>query len=69
MSELVHIINPDLPGAKSSIQVGTAFEKVWEKRGWKIVSAQEAIAHDEAVAAGEPAAKSGKSARAAGGEG
>ena len=69
MSELVHIINPDFPGAKSSIQVRTAFEKVWEKRGWKIVSAQEAIAHDEAVAAGEPAAKSGKSARAAGGEG
>ena len=69
MSELVHIINPDLHGAKSSIQVRTAFEEVWEKRGWKIVSAQEAIAHDEAVAAGEPAAKSGKSARAAGGEG
>ena len=69
MSELVHIINPDRPGAKSSLQVRTAFEKVWEKRGWKVVSAQEAIAHDEAVAAGEPAAKSGKSARAAGGEG
>lgn len=65
MSELVHIINPGLPGAKSSIQVRGAFEKVWEKRGWKIVTAAEAIAHDEANTAGAPIAKSGK---AAGGE-
>lgn len=49
MSELVHIINPDLPGTKSSIQVKTAYEKVWKKRGWQIVSAKEAIAHDEAI--------------------
>lgn len=40
----VHITHPDLPKAKPAVTTEAAFEKVWKGRGWKTLSADEAIA-------------------------
>ena len=54
----VHITHPDLPKAKPAVTTEAAFEKVWKGRGWKTLSADEAIAVERALtenAAAEPA--------------
>ena len=40
----VHITHPDLPKAKPAVTTEAAFEKVWKGRGWKTLTADEAIA-------------------------
>ena len=50
----VHITHPDLPKAKPAVTTQDAFEKVWKGRGWKTLSADEAIAAERALT--EPAA-------------
>lgn len=50
----VHITHPDLPKAKPAVTTEAAFEKVWKGRGWKTLSADEAIAVERDLT--EPAA-------------
>lgn len=71
MSELVHIIHPDLPSAPASVQSRAAFERTFEPKGWIRLSDEDAAKHNQAVAAGDPSpfpSKPGKVARS-GGEG
>lgn len=45
----VHITHPDLPKAKPAVTTEAAFEKVWKGRGWKTLSADEAIVAERAL--------------------
>ena len=42
MTDIVHIINPKGPLAKPARTTQEAFGAVWEAKGWKILSPQDA---------------------------
>lgn len=68
MSELVHIIHPDLPRAPASVQARDAFEQTFKAKGWVQVSEDEATAHNTAIADGKTSPFARKAAKS-GGEG
>lgn len=51
---LIHVVHPDLPPAEASLQDEAAFEKVWKDKGWTKITAAEAVAHNQALADGNP---------------
>ena len=71
MSDFVHLIHPDLPGAPASVQARAAYERTFKDKGWVALSDEDAAKHNQAVADGKPSPflpKPGKAAQS-GGEG
>ena len=71
MSDFVHLIHPDLPGAPASVQARAAYERTFKDKGWVALSAEDAAKHNQAVADGKPSPSLPKPAKAtqSGGEG
>ena len=51
----VLITHPDLPTAKPASTSQDAFDKVWEPKGWKITSPENALKLEQAATTAEPA--------------
>ena len=54
MSELVHIIHPDLPRAPASVQARAAYERTFKDKGWILLPEKDAAKHNQAIARNEP---------------
>lgn len=50
---LINIVHPKLPPAQSSLQDEGAFKKVFEPKGWKQITAEQAVAHNQAISEGK----------------
>lgn len=51
MTAFVRFIHPDLPPASPGTTTQEAFDKVWKNRGYKIVTAAEAVKIETALTA------------------
>lgn len=51
---LIHVVHPDLPPAEASLQDEAAYTKVWKSKGWVVIDAKQAVAHNQALADGQP---------------
>ncbi len=49
---LINIVHPKLPPAQSSLQDESAFKNVFEPKGWKQITAEQAATHNQAVEQG-----------------